>query len=831
MSLSDSRWFKRLQGRMLHQRKVLHFRAPLEYGAPYLIDALRSKLPPLVWFELTDRETGDLVAQTNKLVEAFNRTVGQNIIDYGVTPLYIATILQRYDAIFDRYCFVYSGVEVVPGLMELFQQLVELGHQVVILGEMDLSGADVVPREELLLTPAEMLDLSGLVFQLSQQVVDSLQQKSLGVFETFWVEAHLQKGWSIPQQPCAVGRRLPRGYEIEIKPAFLLPMLLKKEKYLEALELAVDSLPEQVPGFLERAASRLILQGEHEQLFKTLQRLPEGFLSQEVVLRWRLEAAYLMNQQERLRTEVLDHLEQHAAPDLRALAANLWFFGAEDRFNAEVQRAVEQKRSALTVLAQAKAYRWQVQGLGDIQKYVDLLFEALRLAEQSNDLLMVIRVAVQLPYGLLLNNQLQEAMHWANWSMQFLNSLPFMNAVDRLFTVNVWYYTRILSGQFEGLEAALQEALRLSRATSEIMTFHLNCTWTEYCLIAGHPERALEYWLELWRNHNRHDKGRFAYYLVRLLVALGRDREAEKYAREALALNADAPAWKKRYAHLALALSLVRLNPEEALQHIHLVESPNPFKYTERVWVAAPLIKKILLERMGLPEDLEADPLETAYLRQLTLHERLEYVGSLNLLKDAGMEEAKPQDQLLIRTLGRTEIRLRGEVLDLSPKQVEIIVLLALHPQGLSGEQLLLELYGDEGSYGNLKALISRLRRTVPIQSQPYKLQLNYRADFQELFESIRQGRVDQVLELYGGRLLEQSRAPGIESLRQELERQLKSLIENTRDSEWVLRVAEKFEDDLEVWEHLAGIISRQSQHYAFVLAKVKRLREDWGVV
>ena len=201
------------------------------------------------------------------------------------------------------------------------------------------------------------------------------------------------------------------------------------------------------------------------------------------------------------------------------------------------------------------------------------------------------------------------------------------------------------------------------------------------------------------------------------------------------------------------------------------------------------------------------------------------------MLKDAGNEETRSNDQLIIRTLGRTEVRLRGEVLDLSPRQMEIVVLLALHPQGLSGEQLLLELYGDEGSYGNLKALISRLRRTVPIQSQPYKLQLGYRADFLELFESIRQGRLDQVLELYSGRLLEQSHAPGIEGLRDELERQLKSLVENAADPEWMLKLAERFEDDLEVWEHLALHIPRQSQHYAFVLAKVKRLREDWGVV
>ncbi|WP_189004976.1 helix-turn-helix domain-containing protein [Deinococcus roseus] len=807
----------------------MHFRAPLEHGAPYLLDALREGLPALVWFEISEREHGDAVAQANKLAEAFNHTLGQNIIDYGVTPPYITIILQRYDALFDRYCFVYSGNQVLPGMLELFQHMLALGHQVVVLGEMNLPDAQVVSAQELMLEPEEALQLASLTFQLPEATVQAIYQKSQGIFEKFWVEVHLQKGWSIPHQPCAAGRRVPRGFEVEIKPEFLLPLLLKKEKHLEALELAAEALPEKVLDFLEQSASRVILQGEHVRLWQVLNRLPPELLAHEAVMRWRLEAAYLMDRHVGLREEVLSCLQQHEAPELRALAANLWFFGmGEDSF-AEASRAVQHKRSSLTVQALARAFRWQIRELRDIQHYVDLSFEALRLAEADKNTLQIIRASVHLPYCLLLNNQLQEAAHWANWTMQFLNALPVVNAVDRLLTLNAWYYLRILTGDHVGLEGGLQDALKLSRNTSESLHYLLHCTWSEYCLIVGQPSQALEHWLEIWSSYNRHERGRFAYYLVRLCMALGQEKEAEQYAREALALSADAPLWKRRYAHLALALSVLHSRPQEALQHLNSVENIGPFKYSERVWVAAPLLKKIIQEDPPVQNE-DTNEAEEQYIRALSLYERLEYVGSFHLLRE-NESEPPSSDLLYIKTLGSQEVSLAGEVLDLSPRQVEIVVLLALHPQGLTGEQLLLELYGDAGTYSNLKALISRLRRIVPIVSQPYKLQLEYRADFLELQERIRQGRMEQVVRLYAGGFMEHSTAPGIESMRNELERQVKALAENSRDPDFVLKLAEKLEDDLDIWEHLSHILPRQSQHYAFVLAQVKRLREEWGVV
>ncbi|MGO4750686.1 hypothetical protein AB4212_19040, partial [Streptomyces sp. 2MCAF27] len=79
--------------------------------------------------------------------------------------------------------------------------------------------------------------------------------------------------------------------------------------------------------------------------------------------------------------------------------------------------------------------------------------------------------------------------------------------------------------------------------------------------------------------------------------------------------------------------------------------------------------------------------------------------------------------------LGRDEALLlaEGRRLRLGPRHSEIMVLLAAHPEGLSGDRLALELYGEQAdrrSPVTLRAELSRLRRLVGplLGSRPYRL-------------------------------------------------------------------------------------------------------------
>jgi hypothetical protein len=90
-------------------------------------------------------------------------------------------------------------------------------------------------------------------------------------------------------------------------------------------------------------------------------------------------------------------------------------------------------------------------------------------------------------------------------------------------------------------------------------------------------------------------------------------------------------------------------------------------------------------------------------------------------------------------------------------------VLLALHPEGMTAEQLARELYGDEGKRMSVRSEISRLRRQLGglLGGNPYRLLADVRADFLEPPSVRAQGE--------GGLLLPGSAVASIAAAREEL--------------------------------------------------------------
>ena len=98
-----------------------------------------------------------------------------------------------------------------------------------------------------------------------------------------------------------------------------------------------------------------------------------------------------------------------------------------------------------------------------------------------------------------------------------------------------------------------------------------------------------------------------------------------------------------------------------------------------------------------------------------------------------------------LRVLGGWEVRFGGAPLVLPHRQVEILVLLALHPDGLSLEQLHARLYGDAPvSTATLKAEVSHLRSALDggIGSRPYRLTVPVDSDLQRVLRALDRGDV-----------------------------------------------------------------------------------------
>jgi transcriptional regulator of acetoin/glycerol metabolism len=123
---------------------------------------------------------------------------------------------------------------------------------------------------------------------------------------------------------------------------------------------------------------------------------------------------------------------------------------------------------------------------------------------------------------------------------------------------------------------------------------------------------------------------------------------------------------------------------------------------------------------------------------------------------------------LVMTLLGTAESRLDGQRLLLNRRQTEILALLALHPEGLSLEQLHAMVYGDQAvTFSTLKAEVSHLRHALggQVASRPYRLLMPVATDVQHVLTLIRGGHVTAAVEAYGGDLLPGTNSPALSEL------------------------------------------------------------------
>ncbi|MFJ9743010.1 GAF domain-containing protein [Streptomyces sp. NPDC101166] len=168
---------------------------------------------------------------------------------------------------------------------------------------------------------------------------------------------------------------------------------------------------------------------------------------------------------------------------------------------------------------------------------------------------------------------------------------------------------------------------------------------------------------------------------------------------------------------------------------------------------------------------------------------------------------------LELAALGRDEAQLTspGRTLRLSRRHSEILVLLAHHPEGLTGDELLCALYEDESvTPVTLRAELARLRGVLGpglLASRPYRVTAAVESDVTAVERRLAAGAVTAAVSAYAGPLLPVSRAPAVVRLRHRLAEALRAALIARSDpdllADWVY--TPWGEDDLAVWRALAA--------------------------
>ncbi|MDQ0829375.1 hypothetical protein QF032_001219 [Streptomyces achromogenes] len=165
-----------------------------------------------------------------------------------------------------------------------------------------------------------------------------------------------------------------------------------------------------------------------------------------------------------------------------------------------------------------------------------------------------------------------------------------------------------------------------------------------------------------------------------------------------------------------------------------------------------------------------------------------------------------------LSVLGRDEARLvtGDRELRLSRRHSEILLLLARHPEGLTGDELLCALYEDESvTPVTLRAELARLRGILGpglLASRPYRLTVACESDLAVVERRLATGAVTAAATAYAGPPLPGSQAPAVVRLRRRLTEGLRAALIACGDPDLLADWAHApwGEDDIDVWRALA---------------------------
>ncbi|ATO20192.1 transcriptional regulator [Acinetobacter sp. LoGeW2-3] len=181
-----------------------------------------------------------------------------------------------------------------------------------------------------------------------------------------------------------------------------------------------------------------------------------------------------------------------------------------------------------------------------------------------------------------------------------------------------------------------------------------------------------------------------------------------------------------------------------------------------------------------------------------------------SIIQSALLESQR--QHLYIRAFTVPQVIFNGKALTITPRQTEILAILALCPQGLSLDSLHRALYGERKvSIGTLKAEMSQLRDVLGgmLGSRPYRLLAHVEADFLQTEQSLDAGYIDSALKLYTGIFLAKTQSPFLCAWRDSLESRLSDAIFKANESEALLKHVARFPEAINAVERLIELMPK----------------------
>ena len=793
-------------------------------GIKWAIRRLQLAHSPLirVWFENGVTNNSDAAI----LAMSINRAVGFKLIASDVDVSQCLETLQE----FARRI---GSIQIVIGWLEHCRDLVvdllgsdqpDIRILVVasttdsLIGLQDLS---VIEPDLLIMKPEEALvaKSSGL----DDAILEEAYLRSDGQFGAFL--RGLNQPFALTESPktnhisgASVGTLDPFAPVTDT----LIRALWDKGRIVEAFELACTERPTLVPELVDGAGNYFFDRGGFYFFWDCIRRLPEAILNAPNVAYWLYASAAATNQLAEVQNQALGVLNKWAAPELRAAVAVM---RPDVNVDQETAKAIQESESPTTVRARAFALALG----GDRHGPILLLRRAMALAEGENANHLVIACALDISNQEITLGRLRSGREWARWALRQYDARQLSEDYRRQTALAGLAFAGILIGEEEDVKRAI-EMMKPNLAHLGVPTYEsVISTVGDWYLHIGDSAQAEYYYGQVLANAPLGQYASASLDVVKARIAQGDIVGALEQGNSAYSLSRSSSTAEKAFGSLALGIAGFSANSNDAVRHLQ--EAAGSFAETNYAIFEAQALIWLALNKMLKKEVVVAEKI-LEIVTPITADFGLS--GWQFLL--ANSEHAAELQSVLNNTkntmqlkfLGDSTVSIGAEKIRLSRRHCEILALLVDRPRGLSSEQLQLLLYGDLGKPATAKATVSRLRKSIPISTAPYKLHVNVEADFCQVVRSIEEGQLQKALLSYRGPLLAESDAPGIIELRDHISEIVRSAVIESEDPDLLIDLGNTLEDDLEVWELARANLSRDDKRRPLVAARIRRVKSNW---
>jgi transcriptional regulator len=204
-----------------------------------------------------------------------------------------------------------------------------------------------------------------------------------------------------------------------------------------------------------------------------------------------------------------------------------------------------------------------------------------------------------------------------------------------------------------------------------------------------------------------------------------------------------------------------------------------------------------------------------------------------------GRRNRRTFESATLRVLGRERALLEvisasGEsIVELSGRHAEILLMLAVHRDGLSADRLTELIYGEDAGEGTLRPEMVRLRKVLERRSphlvpssRPYRLPADVSTDAHEVLSLLDRGAHRVALAAYRGAVLPDSVAPGVEAFRATVAATLREAMLSEASVEVLLAYADtaEAEEDAEILRLALSMLPARSPRRAGLVARLEAL-------